>query len=149
MCSGYQSRIALASHRECRARSPSSELVFSSVRCPCRAEHRPVSKAGDFGEGPQPGVYAMKRSTEKRRIGDFDVRWALELVLVTRKDDRAEHYDFIVSPDQARILNRYSSSRPDILEGDASVNEAWKAAEEFLRQEREDKGNVPSTASAD
>jgi hypothetical protein len=91
----------------------------------------------------------MKRSTEKRRIGDFDVRWALELVLVTRKDDRAEHYDFIVSPDQARILNRYSSSRPDILEGDASVNEAWKAAEEFLRQEREDKGNVPSTASAD
>jgi hypothetical protein len=75
----------------------------------------------------------------KRTIGDFDVTWALDLVLVTARG-RAEHYDFRVSADRKQIECRYSSSRPDIPPGDALAETARKAAVEFLRLEQGDEG---------
>jgi len=74
----------------------------------------------------------MKPGT--RSIGDFDISWADKtgkLIVARRKSDRDHIYEFEVSPDRTKCVR---STRPD---DEASLNEAWKAAQEFLRQERD------------
>jgi hypothetical protein len=68
----------------------------------------------------------------KRSIGDLEVSWALGRVLVTDRT-RGEFYDFAVSADLKKIVERFSSVRPNIPPGATFAQKAREAAAEFLR----------------
>jgi hypothetical protein len=76
----------------------------------------------------------MKPGT--RSIGDFEISWAgppgkpSDLIRATRKSDTDHIYEFEISPDRTKCVR---STRPD--DTDASMQEAWEAVAEFLRQE--------------